>query len=303
MPLRILSPSEAYGELIKHAAVVVEVRDSVQDILEWHPKSETKAGLFAFVDSRRRVSLLEISFGTATPYGRKERNPALYPREKEPIEITPFLWEYIKYVLLLLGEERCKGKKPFFLNRGERAGKRFWIVGTSLNIKPYHGYRQNGFRTPIRQGFLIGVGKNDSALLERFFAEEPESLYWRGRMGWFAGEVNRLTAGWMRVRRGLKAFRELVGDADHGCFFRREIFEALLHRIARPHLFLDALAECGRISSSDQEEFLRRLSHPCARKSVRERANVKLNFVFRGKRRNGTYRFEVFPEEERTREW
>lgn len=301
MPLRILSPSEAYGELIKHAAVVVEVRDSVQDILEWHPKSETKAGLIAFVNSRRRVSLLEISFGTATPYGRKERNPVLYPREKEAFGITPFLWEYIKYVILMLGEERCKGKKPFFLNRD--AGERFWIVGASLKIKPYHGYRQNGFQTPIRQGFLFGVSRNDSALLGRFFAEEAESLHWRGRIEWFAGEVNRLMAGWVRRRRGLKAFRELVSDPGHECFFRREILQALLRRIAMPHLFLDTLAECGRISSSDQEEFLRRLSHPCARKSVRERANVKLNFVFRGKRRNGTYRFEVFPEEERTREW
>jgi len=299
MPWRILSPSEAYGELIKHAAVVVEVRDSVQDILEWHPKSKTKAGLIAFVDPRREVSLLEISFGTATPYGRKEQNPALYPREKEPIEITPFLWEYIKYVLLMLGGERCRGKKPFFLSRSGRAGKRFWIVGASLKVKPYHGYRQNGFRTPIRQGFLIGISRNDSALLERFFAEETESLHWGRRMEWFAGEVNRLMAGWTRIRRGLKAFRELVGDTDHRCFFRPEILEALLHRIARPRLFLGTLVECGRISSSDHEGFLHRLSHPRARKSARKRANLELNFVFRGKRRNGSYRFEVFPEEER----
>jgi len=299
MPWRILSPSEAYGELMKHAAVVVEVRDSVQDILEWHPKSKTKAGLIAFVDPRRRVSLLEISFGTATAYGRKRRDPVLPPRKRELTTLAPLQWEFVKWVILMLARERCFGQKKFFLNRYGRAGEKFFRVGKSLKVRGYTGQQKNGFQRPIQRGLLLGVSSSDPDLLRRFLAEETNGIFWQvKRLPWFAETINRLMAGWgRRSREGVQALRQLVLDPNHVCFLRHEVLRALLPHIAKREWSLEVLLGCKAICFPEHEELLYELLRP--RKRERKKETVTLDFVFRGERRNGSYRFEVFPEEER----
>lgn len=297
----ILSPTASYEALLEHAAVVVDVvDDSSQEIIEWHPRSSKKAGIIAFVSRQQRESLLEISFGTATPYGRKVDNPHLYPRQRAKINISSMLWEYVKHLVFMLVEERSQGRQNFFLNSGQ-GGKRFWRIGRRIKVRVYRGQKQIGFRHPIRKGILIGISERDADILRLFFSEEMQSSFWRQkRLPWFVDTiVNKLMAEWKpKMKKVPRDFREFVSDPAHDCFFRREVLRVLLPKIGRPDLFLSALEECGRICFLEREELLHelRLRKKNAFRQTRENG-VKLDFVFRGKRRNGSYRFEVFPEE------
>ena len=299
MARRKLSPEESYKELLRHAAVVVEIRDSEQEIVTWEMKQ--RAPLIAFVDGGRRISHLEVSFMQTNPYGRREQNPLLLPRERVSLEIPPLLWEFIKWVILMLARERREGKKLYYPNGYRPTGKRFWRRGKSLRVGNYRGWQKNGLRKPLEHGVVFGVSDRDTEILDLFFAEEPSGLYWKKRIGWFAQQVDNYMSGWRRgSRKGLGALRKLVSEHAPEGFFRREIFLSCLARVHRQILFLDTLKEFGTLSLAEHQEYCHRVHR---RKQEAQPSShfrgVELDFRYLGMRRGATHRFEVFPEEER----
>ena len=242
---------DAFDVLLKYAAVVVDVSDpALPSVIHGDVGLKRRPfQLITLLDLKKRKICYELGFGRLSPYTHTEWREIHLPRRSHaPIKITPFLWNYLRWVIYVVAEEKLRGKRErTYSKKSAKSGEVYksFLAGGRFKVS-------DGQKVQFKNGPRLVVSASDKELLSHFWEEEASGAHWQKRIKYFRTAINE-ALNLIRLAKTVKARRERIRALKHFLFSNDQKKE---HSIFRSNIMKEILAGIGQ-----RDEFVKILKN------------------------------------------